>query len=72
MTEDEAENNWCPMARVRRSGTDEAAANRVQWNPEEWEVMTAARCIGSCCMAWRWTNEVTRRGYCGLAGVPVG
>lgn len=31
------------------------------------------RCIGKCCMAWRWSlrwGDRTRKGYCGLAGKP--
>lgn len=30
-------------------------------------------CLGSMCMAWRWTSELDgdqRKGYCGLAGRP--
>jgi hypothetical protein len=30
------------------------------------------RCYGSGCMMWRWADKNSQRGYCGLAGTPVG
>jgi len=44
---------------------------RKKWCPEAPEVDNN-RCIGSGCMAWRWTNgnptAGVGRGYCGRAG----
>lgn len=69
MTEAEAKTKWCPFARVVSSqvGTETVfpAANRAairhdsgalefNANPE------SARCIGSACMAWRWTRDALK------------
>lgn len=83
-TEEEAALKWCPFARtvyVGDSGNQQQPCNRfastmgVQANPED------ARCIGSACMAWQWSdvghhNPLTNvwerlpKGYCGLAVRP--
>lgn len=64
MTEDEAKAKWCPMAHPEMGTL--TGVNRA-WDGAP---NMAAKCLGSRCMMWRWTNEVTGRGYCGLAGVP--
>jgi hypothetical protein len=54
MTEDEAKEKWCPFVRyksVRGEGINRWVEEEPQLNPD------AARCIGSRCMAWRWTNQ---------------
>jgi hypothetical protein len=59
MTEDEAKQKWCPMARGLENGGNYGAS-----------------CIASACMMWQWIPrfsadkevEMTKRGYCGLAG----
>ncbi len=64
-TEDQARQKWCPMARVQEDG-NAPAANRTTKadNPG------TARCLGSDCMAWRWTvrDKRDKRGFCGMAG----
>lgn len=69
MTEDEAKKKWCPFSRILlENGTVGAAVNRYEGVPE------AARCLGSACMAWRWSRQrpintdQLSSGYCGLAG----
>ena len=59
MTEEEAKTKWCPFAR----NGGEAGCNRLQ----------STECLGSACMAWRWSEEFAdadTEGYCGLAGKP--
>lgn len=59
-TESEAKEKWCPMM------TDLSHADR-----EDGRV-----CIGSYCMAWRFSypkqvdGQMVPTGYCGLAGEP--
>lgn len=65
MTEEEAKTKWCPFARVLVESAEEetaspvAGANRLETRgsgePDlEWKT---PRCIGSACMAWRWTER---------------
>lgn len=81
MTEDEAKTRWCPFVRNVIDSADYAAGNRFDTSSESLQQMT--RCIGSGCMAWRWTLEPRTEthgsgltedfiggGYCGLAGKP--
>jgi hypothetical protein len=71
MTEKQASKKWCPMYRLSAGSPDTSRDNRT------------GTCIGSSCMAWRWTeplvdgpnsyqSEPKPEGYCGLAGRPVG
>jgi len=74
MTEDEAKTKWCPFMQISIDGMGaRLASNRgyVLKNEEKPSLM----CMGSACMAWRWTDPLTvpqqdRRGCCGLAGRP--
>lgn len=58
MTEDEAKTKWCPFVRVAGAVTTNdpptmigcAATNR-NVNPAD------VHCIGSACMAWRWSRD---------------
>ena len=76
MTKDEAKTKWCPhgagvieLARVTERGVESVDGQKSK-----------ARCIGSACMAWRWSIVGTgpffddapskTDGYCGLAGKP--
>lgn len=64
MTEEEAKTKWCPHAIASHT-------NPRQHNGEVW----LHNCIGSACMAWRWSDETMTReasdsGFCGLAGKP--
>ena len=92
MTEDEAKTKWCPFARVIAPITAPDAemvwttGNRVSI-PEQLGTISsgdpmnpdAAHCIGSACMAWRWSRppagpdtfrsqHIPGVGFCGLAG----
>ena len=70
MTENQSKDKWCPMARYN-SPTDYSTG---VWN--RGTDTGHGCCLGSECMAWRWTendpNVVTYRayGFCGLAGKP--
>ena len=82
VTEREARSLWCPMVRVRVRSLN--AANRVNPGLRRrfyyWLLRTffpgfywflMARyyaCTGSKCMMWRWENENSARGFCGLMG----
>lgn len=68
MTEEEAKGKWCPFARYAMR--EEPAANR--WKQSEGADEPHAlnpvpcRCIGSACMAWRWSAGATfdaKRGF---------
>ena len=71
MTEKEAKKKWCPFARV---GDDDGVTYN-RWRPL-WgdKPFKTTACIGSRCMAWRWTvssrDTPTSEGHCGLAGRP--
>jgi hypothetical protein len=75
MTEEEAKTKWCPFARLiaeMRSnlgnvGFTESHNRRATEDGDGFP--SAARCIGSSCMAWRW-KSLNESGYCGLAGKP--
>lgn len=73
MTEQEAKGKWCPYA-------NSSAVPAERLPPGSNDVTQAhARCIGSACMAWRWSytpeeaagNRNGPQGFCGLAGVPL-
>lgn len=67
-TESEAEQCWCPMARVALDAEGLASGNRFHGEFSfEWP-HTGGLCVSSDCMAWRWARTATKRGYCGLAG----
>jgi hypothetical protein len=53
MTEEEAKAKIC----------QEAISSQL---PDD-KVADASKCIGSACMAWRWSSG---KGYCGKAGAP--
>lgn len=61
MTEEEAKTKWCPMA--RESGAESSVfwnkplawLNRYLGMSEDDARDKAHLCIGSACMAWRWT-----------------
>lgn len=75
MTEEEAKTKWCPFARPVAWG----GGNRGHVSGADIE---DAQCIGSACMAWRWTSVGMQyehaghggrergNGHCGLAGKP--
>lgn len=75
MTEAEAEKRWCPFAESRSISS--GVVTRVQFGDSKNMVL----CVGSQCMAWRWSTSLTRLGdgtpeeavsatdgHCGLAG----
>ena len=73
MTEAQARMCWCPFARSAAQGqhTDVVQNRDTDGRPD-----TGCKCLGSACMAWRWTippQAAVRdggdgTGYCGLAG----
>jgi hypothetical protein len=85
MTENEAKEKWCPFARQLDWASESpsvdipaqmmfSAANRYLAPNNDFP-----RCIGSDCMAWRWSPGVSGgtseafssvEGHCGLAGKP--
>lgn len=72
-TQEDAAKKWCPFV---RTVSNSVIGNRD--NPNDSTLTnfdTASRCIGSACMAWRWSKKSDprdgdARGYCGLAGQP--
>lgn len=84
MTEQEAKEKWCPMARVANAlhpngSTAIAGFTVANRSSGVGDVPVNSMCLGSSCMAWRWINdpagpqppdgpESDYRGYCGLAG----
>ena len=76
LTEGQAREKWCPMARVPSrcggvTGQYEVAANRGVAMDKPYD---QARCIASDCMMWRWGESAEtadkdrgRVGFCGLA-----
>jgi len=75
-TEKEAKTKWCPFSRAY-DGTDNGGAvatNRPLAYAESYGgKRETILCIGSRCMAWRWSDEEpgdADYGYCGLAGKP--
>jgi hypothetical protein len=75
MTEVEASLRWCPHVRehtpVGKGTKDVAIGNRYldSNGQDDYTNPAGCRCIGSMCLAWRWTDP--QRGYCGLAGRPT-
>ena len=77
MTEKEAKEKWCPMARCKidHDCADTIAVNR--WS--DGAMMRGSLCVASDCMMWRWnidndfivgTGTIKFGGYCGLGGKP--
>ena len=52
MTEDEAKTKWCPHVRMRHPQDEGHAFNR-----DYGDSYAIGNCIGSACMAWRWSME---------------
>ena len=72
MTETEAREKWCPMARVAANRLN-GAYNRTSTDNTPHHPCVA--CIASACMAWRWKPTPSGatppdRGYCGAFGRP--
>jgi len=81
MTEKEAREKWCPMAKVAFIDMDMdmdfvvikelPSANRIQdRKSEEYGIVEGASCIGSDCALWQWNgysdSPRDRKGHCGL------
>jgi hypothetical protein len=65
-TEKQAREKWCPFGRPW-SGPS-APVNRAMGGKPSRESL----CLGSDCMAWRWSRTLKKFGHCGLAGTPIG
>lgn len=82
VTEEQAKEKWCPFARVllpvhqvgNRISTFHMEVARKS-DPRDFEhyqrQVADCNCIGSRCMAWRFTSRFGGEGYCGLAGMPA-
>ena len=69
MTEKEAKEKWCPMARCKidHDCADTIAVNR--WS--DGAMMRGSLCVASDCMMFRFVPDSTgKTGYCGLGGKP--
>lgn len=78
MTEEQAKKKWCPMVRAGLKGANTYVG--INWPSGEVLDQEYAKCIGSDCMMWRWSqrpephqpgNNTTGHdgdGRCGLAG----
>lgn len=67
MTEEEARTKWCFAAVA--SHTDP----RQGFHENSGGMSKVFPCLGSACMAWRWSDHINSQpeiGYCGLAGKP--
>lgn len=73
MTEQEAKTRWCPFVRHADTGGsfNRGSEQDNAVNAGRSQGACPCRCIGSECMAWRWSSRVREDGYCGLAGVSV-
>lgn len=57
MTDDEAKTKWCPFVRLGGNlGSDAAGSTWNRW-PGDKDPYDGSYCIGSACMAWRYTNK---------------
>lgn len=92
MTEDEAKTKWCPFVKTNVIPSDGfmgaallISTGRTVLKADNDRVQVEDHCIGSGCMAWRWSfvenpgaspfTEPPRKrsdteGHCGLAGKP--
>lgn len=70
MTERDALEYWCPLAKTTgETGND--AGNRYSSPAGLTDYPAACQCIASACMAWRWSNASRERGFCGAFGRPI-
>ena len=77
LTEEDARKKWCPLSRAEnwndvRSAAVSFTANRLQ----SGDPIGNCLCIGSRCMAWRWSVTPSGkpdrgRGYCGAFGKDI-
>lgn len=77
MTEDEAKQKWCPMARFHVTPDGHVFHNMpvTDDNPSCAADDESGKCIASDCMMWRISTKAggglkDDHGYCGLAGKP--
>lgn len=69
MTQKEAFDKWCPMARVM-NGVDSLSHNRYGAGLNTGDLPEGAECWGPGCAVWRWLDSEHKSGYCGLGGRP--
>ena len=67
MTEDEAKTKWCPFSRQAAPCDSQAAGtNGNRWGADDPTSAAGYRCIGSACMAWRWSQAKDTEGFLAL------
>lgn len=76
-TEKQAREKWCPFTRVSLYHRSTNANRMVRYgegtqSEDFLAFQTATNCIGSECMAWRWSRTLRELGHCGLVGKPIG
>ena len=67
VTERDAENMWCPMARVAGHFSENIPSNN-SFNRDPNGQPLKSCCYGASCMMWRWDEDHLEKGFCGLAG----
>ncbi len=60
LTEDQAKEKWCPMARVLDTNDGTVCNRHYNYSslPKDMNP-TYSRCIGNQCMAWEWSDPIT-------------
>ena len=66
----EASKVWCPFSSVVGFDRERMLKDPLPGFDIDWKPSTASFCLGSKCMAWRWVDDDSGTGYCGLAGKP--
>lgn len=61
MREEDAKTKWCPMVRFHNGADNDVYSNMLDGRND------FPYCSGSECMMWRYIDEESKSGYCGLA-----
>lgn len=69
MTEEEAKKKWCPHARFKFSALSDCPASNRDDGSDGCKnpfLRSGTRCLGSECMAWRWSTAKETEAFLGL------